>query len=226
VIARPRNRYIVPARVVRAASVARIGAQMFVLGLTGSVGMGKSTAAGFFAEEGVPVHDADAAVHRLYAGEAAPLIEAAFPGTTVGGAVDRTRLATRVLGDPAALKQLEAIVHPLVQASERRFLEDAKARGEKVVVLDIPLLFETGGEERVDAVVVVSAPPEVQRERVLGRPGMTAQKLDAILAQQMPDAEKRRRADFVVDTSQSFDAARAQIRAVLAAVATMPIRRK
>jgi dephospho-CoA kinase len=226
VIARPRNRYIVPARVVRAASVARIGAQMFVLGLTGSVGMGKSTAAGFFAEEGVPVHDADAAVHRLYAGEAAPLIEAAFPGTTVGGAVDRTRLATRVLGDPAALKQLEAIVHPLVQASERRFLEDAKARGEKVVVLDIPLLFETGGEERVDAVVVVSAPPEVQRARVLGRPGMTAQKLDAILAQQMPDAEKRRRADFVVDTSQSFDAARAQIRAVLAAVATMPIRRK
>jgi dephospho-CoA kinase len=226
VIARPRNRYIVPARVVRAASVARIGAQMFVLGLTGSVGMGKSTAAGFFAEEGVPVHDADAAVHRLYAGEAAPLIEAAFPGTTVGGAVDRTRLAKHVLGDPAALKQLEAIVHPLVQASERRFLEDAKARGEKVVVLDIPLLFETGGEERVDAVVVVSAPPEVQRARVLGRPGMTAQKLDAILAQQMPDAEKRRRADFVVDTSQSFDAARAQIRAVLAAVATMPRRRK
>jgi dephospho-CoA kinase len=223
VIAPPRNRYIVPARVVRAAS-AGIGAQMFVLGLTGSVGMGKSTAAGFFAEEGVPVHDADAAVHRLYAGEAAPLIEAAFPGTTVGGAVDRNRLAKRVLGDPAALKRLEAIVHPLVQASERRFLAEAEARGETVVVLDIPLLFETGGEERVDAVVVVSAPPEVQRARVLGRPGMTAQKLDAILAQQMPDAEKRRRANFVVDTSQSFDAARAQIRAVLAAVATMPKR--
>jgi len=198
---------------------------MFVLGLTGSVGMGKSTAAGFFAEEGVPVHDADAAVHRLYAGEAVPLIEAAFPGTTVDGAVDRTRLAKRVLGDPAALKRLEAIVHPLVQASERRFLEEAAARGETVVVLDIPLLFETGGEERVDAVVVVSAPPEVQRARVLGRPGMTAQKLDAILEQQLPDAEKRRRADFVVDTSQSFDAARAQIRAVLAAVATMPRRK-
>ena len=199
---------------------------MFVLGLTGSVGMGKSTAAGFFAEEGVPVHDADAAVHRLYAGEAASLIEAAFPGTTVDGAVDRTRLAQRVLGDPAALKRLEAIVHPLVQASERRFLEEAEARGAKVVLLDIPLLFETGGEERVDAVVVVSAPPEVQRARVLERPGMTAEKLDAILTQQMPDAEKRRRADFVVDTSQSFDTAHAQVRAVLAAVATMPRRRK
>jgi dephospho-CoA kinase len=199
---------------------------MFVLGLTGSVGMGKSTAAGFFAEEGVPVHDADAAVHRLYAGEAAALIEAAFPGTTVDGAVDRGKLAARVLGDPAALKRLEAIVHPLVQASERRFLAEAEARGEKVVLLDIPLLFETGGDERVDAVVVVSAPPEVQRARVLERPGMTAEKLDAILAQQMPDAEKRRRADFVVDTSRSFDAARAQVRAVLAAVATMPRRRK
>jgi dephospho-CoA kinase len=199
---------------------------MFVLGLTGSVGMGKSTAAGFFAEEGVPVHDADAAVHRLYAGEAAALIEAAFPATTVDGAVDRTRLAQRVLGDSAALKRLEAIVHPLVQASERRFLAEAEARGEKVVLLDIPLLFETGGDERVDAVVVVSAPPEVQRARVLERPGMTAEKLDAILAQQMPDAEKRRRADFVVDTSRSFDAARAQVRAVLAAVATMPKRRK
>jgi len=199
---------------------------MFVLGLTGSVGMGKSTAAGFFAEEGVPVHDADAAVHRLYVSEAVPLIEAAFPGTTVGGAVDRTRLAKRVLGDPAALKRLETIVHPLVQASERGFLKEAQARGEKVVLLDIPLLFETGGEERVDAVVVVSAPPEVQRARVLERPGMTPKKFDAILAQQMPDAEKRRRADFVVDTSRSFDAARAQVRAVLAAVATMPRRRK
>jgi len=199
---------------------------MFVLGLTGSVGMGKSTAAGFFAEEGVPVHDADAAVHRLYAGEAAPLIEAAFPGTTVDGAVDRNRLAQRVLGDPAALKRLEAIVHPLVRASERRFLKEAEGRGDKVALLDIPLLFETGGEERVDAVVVVSAPPDVQRARVLERPGMTAAKLDAILAQQMPDAEKRRRADFVVDTSQSFDAARAQVRAVLAAVATMSTRRK
>jgi len=199
---------------------------MFVLGLTGSVGMGKSTAAGFFAQEGVPVHDADAAVHRLYAGEAVPLIEAAFPGTTVDGAVDRNRLAECVLADPAALKRLEAIVHPLVQASERRFLSEAEARGEQVVVLDIPLLFETGAQARVDAVVVVSAPAQVQRARVLERPGMTAEKLDAILAQQMPDAEKRRRADFVVDTSRSFEEARAQMRAVLAAVATMPRRRK
>jgi dephospho-CoA kinase len=199
---------------------------MLVLGLTGSVGMGKSTTAGFFVEAGVPVHDADAAVHRLYAGEAVPLIEAAFPGTTSGGVVDRTLLARRVLGDPAALKRLEAIVHPLVQASERRFLADAEAHGDKVVVLDIPLLFETAGEQRVDAVVVVSAPAEVQRKRVMERPGMTAEKFDAILAQQMPDAEKRRRADFVVDTSQGFEAARAQVGAVLAASATMPRRRK
>jgi dephospho-CoA kinase len=199
---------------------------MLVLGLTGSVGMGKSTTAGFFVEAGVPVHDADAAVHRLYAGEAVPLIEAAFPGTTSGGVVDRTLLARRVLGDPAALKRLEAIVHPLVQASERRFLADAEARGDKVVVLDIPLLFETAGEQRVDAVVVVSAPAEVQRKRVMERPGMTAEKFDAILAQQMPDAEKRRRADFVVDTSQGFEAARAQVGAVLAASATMLRRRK
>jgi dephospho-CoA kinase len=199
---------------------------MFVLGLTGSVGMGKSTTAGFFVEAGVPVHDADAAVHRLYAGEAVPLIEAAFPVTTSGGTVDRALLARRVLGDPVALRRLEAIVHPLVQASERRFLADAEARGEKVVVLDIPLLFETGGDARVDAVVVVSASAEIQRRRVLERPGMTAEKFEAILAQQMPDAEKRRRADFVVDTSQGFEVTRAQVRAVLAAVATMPRRRK
>ena len=199
---------------------------MLVLGLTGSVGMGKSTTAGFFVEAGVPVHDADAAVHRLYSGDAAPLIEAAFPGTTSGGTVDRTLLARRVLGDQAALKRLETIVHPLVQASERRFLAEAEARGDKVVVLDIPLLFETGGEARVDAVVVVSAPAEVQRVRVLERPGMSVAKFEAILAKQLPDAEKRRRADFVVDTSQGFDVTRAQVRAVLAAVATMPIRRK
>ncbi len=199
---------------------------MFVLGLTGSVGMGKSTTAGFFAEAGVPVHDADAVVHRLYEGEAAPLIEAAFPGTTSGATVDRTQLAKRVLGDPAALKRLEAIVHPLVQDAERRFLAEAEARGDNVAVLDIPLLFETGGDERVDAVVVVSAPAEVQRARVLERPGMTIEKFEAILAKQMPDAEKRRRADFVVDTSQEFEATRAQVRAILAAVATMPRRRK
>jgi dephospho-CoA kinase len=199
---------------------------MFILGLTGSLGMGKSTTARFFAEAGVPVHDADAVVHRLYEGEAVAAIEAAFPGTTAAGKVDRNKLAARVLGDDAALARLEAIVHPLVSAAERRLTAEAEARGENVVVLDIPLLFETGGDARVDAVVVVSAPPEVQQARVLERPGMTMDKLEAILARQMPDAEKRARADFVVDTSQGFDAARAQVRAILAAVATMPKRRR
>jgi dephospho-CoA kinase len=188
---------------------------MFILGLTGSLGMGKSTTARFFIEEGVPVHDADAVVHRLYEGEAVAAIEAAFPGTTAGGKVDRNKLAARVLGDHAALKRLEAIVHPLVHEAERRLLAEAEARGEKVAVLDIPLLFETGGE----------APLEVQRSRVLQRPGMTMEKLEAILAKQMPDAEKRRRADFIVDTSQGLDPARAQVRAILAAIATMPKRR-
>jgi dephospho-CoA kinase len=198
---------------------------MFVLGLTGSLGMGKSTTARFFAEAGVPVHDADAVVHRLYERDAVAAIEAAFPGTTQNGTVDRKLLSARVLGDSAAFKRLEDIVHPLVQEAERRLLAEAERRGEKIAVLDIPLLFETGGEQRVDAVAVVSAPPDVQRARVLERPGMTLEKLETILAKQMPDAEKRRRADFVVDTSQGFDAARAQVRAILDAVATMPRRR-
>ena len=199
---------------------------MFILGLTGSLGMGKSTTARFFVGEGVPVHDADAVVHRLYEGEAVAAIEAAFPGTTAAGKVDRDKLAASVLGDHAALKRLEAIVHPLVQQAERRLLAEAEARGEKVAVLDIPLLFETGGDARVDAVVVVSAPTEVQHARVLQRPGMTMDKLEAILARQMPDAEKRRRADFIVDTSRGFEEARAQVRAILAAIATMPKRRR
>jgi dephospho-CoA kinase len=198
---------------------------MFILGLTGSLGMGKSTTARFFAEEGVPVHDADAVVHRLYEGEAVNAIEAAFPGTTADGKVDRNKLAARVLGDAAALQRLEAIVHPLVQDAERRLLAEAAANGEKVAVLDIPLLFETGGDRRVDAVVVVSAPPDVQRARVLERPGMTIEKLESILSKQMPDAEKRRRADFVVDSSQGFESAHAQVRAILDAVAKMPKRR-
>jgi len=164
-------------------------------------------------------------VHRLYEGEAVAAVEAAFPGTTVNGKVDRARLAARVLDDPAALKRLEDIVHPLVHEAERRLISEAEARGEKVVVLDIPLLFETGGDRRVDAVVVVSAPPDVQRARVLERPGMTVEKIESILAKQMPDEEKRRRADFVVDTSRGFDAARTQVRAILDAVATMPTRR-
>jgi dephospho-CoA kinase len=199
---------------------------MFILGLTGSLGMGKSTTAGFFEEAGIPVHDADAVVHRLYEGEAVAAIEAAFPGTTVGGKVDRVKLATQVLDDPEALRRLETIVHPLVRAAETRFLADAQARGAPIVVLDIPLLFETASQQRVDATVVVSAPGEVQRQRVLARPGMTADKLDVLLARQMPDSEKRRQADFVVDTSRGLDAARAQVKEILRAVATMPKRRQ
>ncbi len=199
---------------------------MFVLGLTGSLGMGKSATAKMFAEEGVPVHDADAVVHRLYEGEAVPLIEAAFPGTTAGGKVDRDRLASHVLGDGAAIKRLESIVHPLVAAARDRFLAEAEGNRAAVAVLDIPLLFETGGDARCDAVVVVSAPPDVQRSRSFERPGMTDQKFAAILAKQLPDVEKRARADFVVDTSKGFDAARTQVRDILARVATMPIRRR
>ena len=199
---------------------------MFILGLTGSLGMGKSTTAGFFAEAGVPVHDADAVVHSLYEGEAVAAIEAAFPGSTVTGKVDRNKLAARVLDDPQALRRLEAIVHPLVRAAEARFLSDAQARGAPVVLLDVPLLLETASDQRVDAIVVVSAPTDTQRQRVLERPGMTAEKFDALLARQIPDGEKRRRADFVVDTSLGFDAARAQVREILRAVATMPKRRQ
>ena len=197
---------------------------MFVLGLTGSIGMGKTTTARLFAEEGVPVHDADAAVHALYEGEAASAIEAAFPGTTKGGKVDRATLGQRVVGDATALRFLESIVHPLVRQVQKRFLAEAEAAGAKVALLDIPLLFETGGDTRVDAVVVVSAPAAVQRARVLER-GVSPGQLDAILARQMPDAEKRRRADFVVDTSKGIEPAREQVRSILAAVAKMPRRR-
>ncbi|HKS86223.1 MAG TPA: dephospho-CoA kinase [Pseudolabrys sp.] len=199
---------------------------MFILGLTGSLGMGKSTTAKFFAEEGVPVHDADAAVHRLYEGEAAAQIEAVFPGTTAGGMVDRNILARHVLNDQAAMRKLEDIVHPLVRASEERFLAEAARNNAAVAVLDIPLLFETGGDGRCDAVVVVSAPADIQRTRMLERPGMTEQKFAAILAKQMPDEEKRKRADFVVDTSKGFDKARVQVRDILSRIATMPKRRR
>lgn len=199
---------------------------MFVIGLTGSIGMGKSTTARFFAEAGVPVHDADATVHRLYEGKAAAKIEAAFPGTTTGGKVDRAKLAARVLTDKGALKQLESIVHPLVREEEVRFLADADQRGVPVVVLDIPLLFETGGQERVDAVVTVSAGPDIQRARLLERPGMTAEKIEALIANQLLDVEKRRRADFIVDSSQGFDSARAQVKEILHRVANMPKRRR
>jgi dephospho-CoA kinase len=198
---------------------------MFVIGLTGSIAMGKTTTARLFAEEGVPVYDADAAVHKLYEGEAVAAIEAAFPGSTRNGQVDRASLGRQVVGNPDALKKLEAIVHPLVREAQARFLAEAEAEGAKVAVLDIPLLLETGGGERVDAVVVVSAPADVQRARVLER-GTSAQQLDALLERQMPDAEKRRRADFVVDSSQGIEHARVQVRSILAAVAKMPIRRR
>jgi dephospho-CoA kinase len=197
------------------------GERPFVLCLTGSLGMGKSTAAKFFAEAGVPVHDSDAVVHKLYEGEAVPAIEQAFPGTTVDGRVDRAKLAAVVLHDGAALARLEALVHPLVTASRDKFLADAQARNAPVVVLDIPLLFEAALESCCDTVVVVSAPPEIQRARVFMRPGMTEEKYSAILAKQVPDAAKRRRADFILDTSQDFDHARVQVRDILRAVANM-----
>jgi dephospho-CoA kinase len=198
---------------------------MIVLGLTGSIGMGKSTTAQLFAEAGVPVYDADATVHRLYEGEAVPVIEAAFPGTTANGKVDRNKLSAQVVHDPAAMKQLERIVHPMLGASRQKFLLDAEQSGAPVAVVDVPLLFETGGEKRVDAVVVVTTTPEIQRKRILARDNMTGEKLDAILAQQLPDAEKRARADFVVDTSDGLEPVRARIRDILQQAAKMPQRR-
>ena len=197
----------------------------FILGLTGSIGMGKSTTADLLREAGITVHDADAAVHALYRGAAVGPIEEAFPGMTAGGVVDRQKLAAVVLGKPEALKRLEEIVHPLVRRAEYDFLARSRSAGNPLVVLDIPLLFETGGEARCDAVLVVSAPASVQRERVLKRPEMTAEKLDAILARQMPDAEKRRRAHFIVDTSRGLVSAKRALGSILAALAGRPGRR-
>lgn len=183
----------------------------FVLGLTGSVGMGKSTVARMFADQGVPVFDADAVVHRLQGPSGALVgpIEAAFPGTTGPAGVDRSRLGAAVFGDPEALDRLETIVHPAVRAARREFL--LEHAGAKLVVLDIPLLFEAGGAGEVDAVLVVSAPPEVQRRRVLARPGMTPERFAEILARQLPDAEKRARADHVIDTGRSLAETRAEV---------------
>jgi len=198
---------------------------MIILGLTGSIGMGKSTTAKLFEEAGVPVYDADAAVHRIYEGEAAPAIEAAFPGTTANGKVDRNKLSAKVVHDPAAMQRLEQIVHPMLGASRQKFLHDAEQSGAPVAVVDIPLLFETGGEKRVDAVVVVTTTAEIQRQRILERDNMTGEKLEAILARQLPDAEKCKRADFVVDTSYGHDPVRARIRDILDQAAKMPQRR-
>lgn len=193
---------------------------MILLGLTGSIGMGKSTTSRMFADEGALVWDADAAVHRLYAcgGAAVEPLGEAFPGVVVDGAVDRTRLAERLGRDEAAFKRLEAIVHPLAAQDRADDLAAARARGVRLAVLDIPLLFETGGDAFVDAVVVVTADPEVQAARVLARPGMTRDRFEAILARQTPDAEKRRRADFLVDTGRGLDAARDQVREIVGTV--------
>jgi len=198
---------------------------MRILGLTGSIGMGKSTTAKLFAEAGVPVYDADATVHMIYEGEAAPAIEAAFPGTTSGGKVDRAKLSAQVVHDADAIRRLEQIVHPMLRAYHQRFLDEAEQSGAPVAVVDVPLLYETGGEKRVDAVVVVTTSPEAQRERILARDNMTGEKLDAILARQLPDAEKRKRADFIVDTSHGLDPVRARIRDILQEAGKMPRRR-
>jgi dephospho-CoA kinase len=190
---------------------------MITIGLTGSIGMGKSTTAQMFADASVPVYDADAEVRRLYAagGAAVGPVEAAFPGVTRDGGIDRSRLADKVLGNPDALARLNGIVWPLMAAARAEFFRAAEAAGAPIVVLDIPLLLETGGEKNVDCVVVVSAPPELQRQRVLARPGMSEAKLEAILAAQMPDEAKRGRADFIVDTSQGLDHGRRQVADIL-----------
>ena len=197
---------------------------MKVIGLTGSIGMGKSTTAAMFEAEGVPVHDADAEVHALYdvGGKAVPLIEAAFPGGVKDGRVDRAALSHRVVGDAAALKQLEEIVHPLMGEARAAFFDAARQAGKVLVLVDVPLLFETGGEAKVDVVVVVSAPAEQQRDRVLAREAMTPEKFAAILARQMPDAEKRKRADFVIDTGRGIDAAHEQVKAVISSLRHRP----
>jgi dephospho-CoA kinase len=194
---------------------------VILLGLTGSIGMGKSTTAKMFANAGAAVYDADAAVHALYRGEAAPLIEAAFPGSTDDGVVDRRKLGVQVIGRPEAMRRLEEIVHPLVRKSEAAFLKSVRQSAARIAVLDIPLLFETGGEERVRATVVVTADPAIQRQRVLARPGMDAERLDALLAKQMPDAEKRRRAHFLIDTGHGLEPARRMVGSVLRAVSAL-----
>jgi dephospho-CoA kinase len=188
---------------------------MIVLGLTGSIGMGKSTTLKMFEDEGIKTYSADAAVHELYRGKAVPFIEAEFPGSTHDGAIDRTILSAKVLGNPQALKKLENLVHPLVREAEFEFIARAKASGAKLVVVDIPLLFETGGRSRVDKVLVVTADPRIQRERVLARPGMTEDKFQSILDRQMKDADKRARADFVIDTGGGLDHAREEVRAII-----------
>jgi len=188
---------------------------MIIVGLTGSIGTGKSTTAGMFRDLGVPVHDADAVVHELYANEAVGPVGEAFPAAIVSGAVDRKALAAELAKSPDGFNRLERIIHPLVRQKEAAFLEAQRTAGTRLVVLDIPLLFETGGERRVDKVVVVSCSPDVQRQRVMARPGMTEEKFAMLLSRQLPDVEKRARADFVVNTDNGLDAAREQVKQIL-----------
>lgn len=188
---------------------------MFLLALTGSIGMGKSATAQMFREEGIAVNDADAVVHELYSGEAVPLIEAAFPGTVIEGSVDRARLSAALTKDPEGFKRLEKIIHPLVRQKEIKFRQSQEEEGTDIAVIDVPLLYETGGQSRVDAVVVVSCDAAIQRERVLARPGMTVEKFEMILSRQMPDAEKRAKADYIIETGLGFDHARAAVKAIL-----------
>jgi len=191
---------------------------MIVIGLTGSIGMGKSTTAEMFSDAGIPVISADEIVHELYRGEAVQPIEAAFPGATVDGAVDREALSRTLLADPTGFKRLEAIIHPLVRAREQAFVDQARADGHAMVLVDIPLLYETGAENRVDVVVVVTCDADIQRQRVMARPGMTVEKFEAILARQVPDAEKRARAHHIVDTGQGLEPARRQVADIIAAL--------
>ena len=201
-------------------------AKMTILGLTGSIGMGKSTTAQMFRDQGIPVHDADATVHALYSGKAGPLIEARFPGTLKNGTVDRVELAKQALGDPQALKDLESIIHPLIREDELEFLELNRQNGCDLVILDNPLLFETGSAGRADLVVVVTASSEEQKRRVMARPGMTEEKFEKLLARQMPDSEKRRRADFIIDTGHGLDAARARVGEIIDTIRSGDLRSK
>ena len=187
----------------------------FILGLTGSIGMGKSTTAGLFRAFGVPVYDADRVVHELYRGAAVTAIDTSFPGTSEGGVINRKKLADQVFSDPSALKHLESIIHPLVREAEKGFLTKAKVQAAPLVVLDVPLLFETGGQDRCDAVVVVTASDDLQKQRVLSRPGMSEERFNAIVSKQMPDAEKRRRAHVVINTSWGVEAAARDVAAII-----------
>lgn len=191
---------------------------MIIIGLTGSIGMGKSTTARMFAEAGIAVNDADTVVHDLYRAEAVEPVREAFPGSVADGAVDRRELARQLAADPGRFKDLEAIVHPLVRQREAEFVQARQAAGDDMIVLDIPLLFEVGGEERVDVVVVVTCDPRIQRERVLARPGMTVEKFELILSRQVPDRVKRQKADFLVDTGEGMEAARARVDQIIAAL--------